>query len=127
MLASKSSKSWWAVSASLVVLLLYLAYTHHDNIRESGLLHFRPLTSHSSDDFVSLSLASHVVQPLELSAISNLCQNRKSRNDLIIKCAPGTGGIGNIRSYVLHCVRYAMESGASLVVPRYVRDWSSQF
>jgi len=76
----------------------------------------------SRPDFVNLALTSHVTNPYSQSAISSLCNSRPPRDDIAIRCAPGTGGVGNIRSYVLHCVRFAMESGAAyLVIPQFQR------
>ncbi|KAK7748165.1 hypothetical protein SLS53_001420 [Cytospora paraplurivora] len=39
---------------------------------------------------------------------------------LIFTCNESYGGIGNIRNSVLHCIRYAIQAGASLVLPRIV-------
>lgn len=73
------------------------------------------------DEFVRLALNRQVNDPFNISAISNLCRSRPARSDIIIKCQPGNGGVGNIRSYMLHCTRFAMEVGASIILPNFQR------
>lgn len=127
MLAAASSKSSRiAIGIVLSVIPLYLILHHiRQRTDHAGLFtDSQPLPKASS--FVDIALTSHVTNPYHKSAISNLCTARQLRDDIAIRCAPGTGGIGNIRSYVLHCVRFAMESGATyLVVPQFHRRSST--
>ena len=59
-------------------------------------------------EFTRSALAHQVSDPFDISAISRLCCSRTPRDDVIVSCTPGTGGVGNIRSYMLHCMRFAM-------------------
>lgn len=109
---------------SLTPLYLSLHWIRQRSDHTGLFIDPQPLSKTPS--FVDLALTSHVTNPYEQSAISALCKTRPPRDDIAIKCAPGTGGIGNIRSYVLHCVRFAVETGAtSLVIPHFHRRSST--
>lgn len=59
-------------------------------------------------------------QPLGQEAINAVCNQTAWNESLVFTCNESYGGIGNIRNSVLHCVRYAIQAGASLVLPRIV-------
>ncbi|OAA66791.1 GDP-fucose protein O-fucosyltransferase [Niveomyces insectorum RCEF 264] len=50
--------------------------------------------------------------------LSRVCREASWMPGVVFKCDNNSGGIGNIRSFVLTCVRYAIEAGATgLVLP----------
>lgn len=116
-------------------LILYLAtnyqqiyhfaanYQHHLNFvaHSSSSFSYSSSSVKDRDTFIEQWLSTQVSDPFNISAISNLCQTRKPNPDIIVRCAPGTGGVGNIRSYILHCVRFAIETGGSIIIPRFHR------
>jgi hypothetical protein len=62
---------------------------------------------------------------LESESIKSVCDETHWNKSVVFTCDESVGGIGNIRSSVLHCVRYAIAAGASLVIPSIVlRDAS---
>ncbi|GAB7366550.1 hypothetical protein MBLNU230_g8537t1 [Neophaeotheca triangularis] len=110
----------------LVILTLsplYYLATHPTHINTALSALHRPSNYPAPDktDFITRALATQVSDPFNITAIRDLCAARPARTDIVVKCAPGTGGVGNIRSYMLHCTRFAMEAGASIVVPHFHR------
>nr|XP_036585191.1 alternative oxidase [Colletotrichum truncatum]KAF6795088.1 alternative oxidase [Colletotrichum truncatum] len=53
-------------------------------------------------------------------AISNLCATRKWTPGLIMSCDSAHAGLGVVRNACLHCIRFAIEAGAELVLPEIV-------
>lgn len=53
-------------------------------------------------------------------AIHAVCSRTSWNESLVFTCNESYGGVGNIRNSILHCVRYAVQAGASLVLPRIV-------
>lgn len=110
------------VAGILTLAILYtISYRYRSTLNSHNLvpsfLHSKP----SQHDFVARALEHEVSDPFNIAAISNLCRNRPPRDDVIVRCNPGTGGVGNIRSYMLHCTRFAMEVGASMLLPQFHR------
>jgi hypothetical protein len=62
---------------------------------------------------------------LESEFLKEVCYETHWNKSLIFTCDESVGGIGSIRSSVLHCVRYAIAAGASLVLPSIVLRNSS--
>ncbi|ROW03660.1 hypothetical protein VMCG_05345 [Cytospora schulzeri] len=60
------------------------------------------------------------IPPLKSKAIKEVCRLTTWNENLVFTCNESYGGIGNIRNSVLHCIRYAIQAGASLVLPRIV-------
>ena len=51
--------------------------------------------------------------------LARVCQETKWTPGLVFVCDNNSGGIGNIRNYILTCVRYAIEAGATgLIMPQ---------
>lgn len=61
-----------------------------------------------------------LTQPLGGEAIKAVCGKTAWNEGLVFTCNESYGGVGNIRNSILHCVRYAIQAGASLVLPRIV-------
>ncbi|KAG9237866.1 putative platelet-activating factor acetylhydrolase [Amylocarpus encephaloides] len=54
--------------------------------------------------------------------LGRLCNETKWQPGLIFHCDNNSGGIGNIRNFILTCLRYAIEAGASgITVPQIQR------
>lgn len=54
--------------------------------------------------------------------LKRLCDESQWSPGLIFVCDNNSGGVGNIRNYILSCVRYAIEAGATqLIMPRIQR------
>lgn len=50
--------------------------------------------------------------------LGRVCREARQTSGLIFLCDNNSGGIGNIRNFILTCIRYAIEAGASgLVLP----------
>lgn len=112
--------------AAVFLSLIPLYYISFAISSSGGYRSYVPgLSSHSKEfpkqEFVAQALLHEVSDPFDISSLSNLCQNRQSRDDVIVTCAPGNGGVGNIRSYMLHCTRFALEAGASMLLPSFHR------
>jgi hypothetical protein len=54
--------------------------------------------------------------------LARVCKETQYQPGLIYVCDNNTGGIGNIRNFILTCVRYAIEAGATgLIMPQIQR------
>lgn len=51
------------------------------------------------------------------SALRKVCNDIQWMEGLYFDCSNNSGGIGNMRNFILTCIRYTMEGGASLVMP----------
>ncbi|KAI3393184.1 hypothetical protein diail_4640 [Diaporthe ilicicola] len=60
------------------------------------------------------------IKPLGEEAIKSVCGQTAWNDSLVFTCNESYGGVGNIRNSVLHCVRFAIQAGASLVLPRII-------
>jgi hypothetical protein len=58
------------------------------------------------------------VEPFRPEAIQSVCSQTKWTPGLVFTCDNSGGGIGNLRNSILNCVRYAIEAGGALVIPR---------
>jgi len=58
--------------------------------------------------------------PVDSDAIRNICSGTKWNPDLVFICDNSKGNIAHVRNGILTCVRYAIEAGANLVVPRII-------
>lgn len=57
---------------------------------------------------------------LKPEAIQSVCRDIEWTPGLYVTCNWSVGGIGNIRNSMLSCIRYAIEAGGALVMPRIV-------
>ncbi|EPE29609.1 hypothetical protein GLAREA_00769 [Glarea lozoyensis ATCC 20868] len=73
-------------------------------------------STHAIDSTVDL----FDVPVLESEALKEVCYETHWNKSLVFTCDESAGGIGSIRSSVLHCIRYAVAAGASLVLPSIV-------
>ncbi|KAJ0158756.1 hypothetical protein CTA2_10961 [Colletotrichum tanaceti] len=54
------------------------------------------------------------------AAIESLCAGKQWTPGLIMSCDAGPGGIGDVRNAHLHCLRFAIEAGAALILPEII-------
>ncbi|TVY82011.1 hypothetical protein LSUE1_G005528 [Lachnellula suecica] len=98
---------------SLVALLLW-------NLRSLYLTASYWETSHV--DISELSEISDLFdfEPADSEAIRKVCRDTDWNRDLVFTCERSGGGIANLRNSILNCVRYTIQAGAGLVIPRIV-------
>lgn len=70
-----------------------------------------------SDDFVGDWLDVHLVEPFNPSAIGAYCNTTEWRPNLVFNLANANGGIGNVRGNTLDFLFFAIEAGASIMLP----------
>jgi len=70
-----------------------------------------------STDFVRDWLDQHVVEPFNPSAIASYCNRTDWRPNLIFNLDNANGGIGNVRGNFLDFIFFAMDAGASIMLP----------
>lgn len=51
------------------------------------------------------------------SALKAKCDEVVWQEGLYFDCSNNSGGLGNMRSFILTCLRYAIEAGASIIMP----------
>ncbi|KAK2610482.1 hypothetical protein N8I77_003909 [Diaporthe amygdali] len=74
--------------------------------------------------FMSDLLENEVDGKFEGGELAQLCASRKWHPEdkgLVLTCAPMPGGVGEVKNGLLHCIRFAIEIGAQLVLPRITR------
>lgn len=59
----------------------------------------------------------HVIEPYSPSPLSKYCNKTEWRPNQVFNLANANGGIGNVRGNILDFVFYAIEAGASIVLP----------
>ena len=122
MAVSSSLKTRFSGAILTLILIDYIFFRYHSSSDHGLVANFTNYRKDPSlQQFVSQALQHQVSDPFNISTLSNLCQNRRPRDDVIVVCKPGTGGVGNIRSYILHCTRFAIEAGASMHLPDFYR------
>lgn len=55
--------------------------------------------------------------PFDGSALRKHCDTIEWRQGIYFDCSTNSGGIGNMRSFILTCIRYAIDGGVGLVMP----------
>ncbi|KAK4202237.1 hypothetical protein QBC40DRAFT_196617 [Triangularia verruculosa] len=73
------------------------------------------------DLFISDLMDNEVGGPLDGTSISELCASKTWMPGLMISCDPPSGGFGQVKDAHLNCIRFAIEAGAELVLPRIIR------
>lgn len=116
----------WLIAATLLWFWAAIFYEYPNLTPFDGATRIQTLTVPSTDS------ASHVSSPdispiqyLGQEAITAVCNRTAWNESLVFTCNESYGGVGNIRNSVLHCIRYAIQAGASLVLPRIVLRSSS--
>ena len=99
------------IAGTVVVLLplYYLSWQYHS-------VHMPP-SRPPSTDFVNDWRDVHLVEPFNPSAISAYCDTSTWRPNLVFNLANANGGIGNVRGNILDFIFFAIEAGASIMLP----------
>ncbi|KAK3329046.1 hypothetical protein B0H66DRAFT_11538 [Apodospora peruviana] len=71
--------------------------------------------------FISDFLEHEIDGNIDGTGIAELCASKRWTPGLILTCDPAPGGIGMVKNAHLNCIRFAIEMGAELVVPKIVR------
>jgi hypothetical protein len=58
--------------------------------------------------------------PLTSSAIKRICAETQFNHSVIFTCDNSAGNVAEVRNSILHCVRYAIAGGGSLVLPKII-------
>lgn len=70
-----------------------------------------------SADFIGDWLGVHLVEPFNPSAISAYCNSTEWRPNLVFNLDNANGGVGNVRGNILDFLFFALEAGASIMLP----------
>ncbi|KAK0670720.1 hypothetical protein QBC41DRAFT_317188 [Cercophora samala] len=73
------------------------------------------------DVFIADFLDYEVGGELDGSSISELCASKTWTPGLMLSCDPQSGGFGQVKDAHLNCIRFAIEAGAELVLPRIIK------
>lgn len=72
------------------------------------------LTAH---DFVREWLDVHVIEPYNPSPLATYCNRTEWHPNLVFNLANANGGVGNVRGNILDFLFFAIEAGASIILP----------
>ncbi|KAL3423530.1 hypothetical protein PVAG01_05277 [Phlyctema vagabunda] len=107
--------------------IYFIAIYHPEYIQ---LIRSRPSSGAKSYDVMDMSVvwtehmwteAAHSVQvdgDFDVMPLKNHCAPIVPHHGLVFSCNRANGGIGNVRNQLLGCIKYAMEAGGGLVLPR---------
>jgi hypothetical protein len=106
-----------------LIPLYYLSYRFHPSygLINSNTHHSKPLQSYTTQKFSSLWLSTHLLEPFDPAPLRAFCANSTWRPHLIFNLADANGGVGNVRAEFLDFVFYAIEAGASIILPGMAR------
>lgn len=111
----------WLIAVTLLWFWAAIFYEYPNLIPFDGAARILTLTAPAGEPVrPATSPNSTSIQHLGLDAINEICNQTAWNESLVFTCNESYGGVGNIRNSVLHCVRYAIQAGASLVLPRIV-------
>ncbi|KAH7346260.1 hypothetical protein BKA65DRAFT_477475 [Rhexocercosporidium sp. MPI-PUGE-AT-0058] len=71
----------------------------------------------SKEDFITQAMSSAIQDDFDYGYIADMCDEQEWDDSIVFECQNLIGGIGNLRQEVLHCIRYAIDAGAGLVLP----------
>lgn len=101
-----------SAALSIFVLALIWTWAYYRPIGGMSSIRAKPSAAHNID--LSDPEAPFIGWPLE-----RVCNEAHWVSGLVYMCDNNSGGPGNIRNYILTCLRYAIESGATgLIMPR---------
>jgi hypothetical protein len=115
----------WHKSLLIITTLIplyYLSYRFHPTYGlTSSSAKLSIPQEYSSEDFRRLWLDTHLLEPFNPSPIQAFCKDSTWRPNLVFNLADANGGVGNIRAEFLDFLFYAIEAGASIVLPGMAR------
>ncbi|ROW11361.1 hypothetical protein VMCG_01255 [Cytospora schulzeri] len=110
----------------LIIVLLFLFAVHLLN-RPSYREKYTEILRSFKDEkrlFVDDFLENEIDGRFDGRELAKLCRSKKwhpENRAVILSCQPMPGGIGEVKNGHLHCIRFAIEIGAQLVLPRITR------
>lgn len=111
----------WLVAVTLVWFCAAIIYEYPNLIPFDGAARIKTLTAPPGESARPASSSDvFSAEVLGQEAINAVCDRTAWNESLVFTCNESYGGVGNIRNSILHCVRYAIQAGASLVLPRIV-------
>lgn len=107
------------LTAAFVFTLLPLYYGswQYRITHASQILRPHQHTSIWSEAFLDEWLETQVIEPFDPWPLQQFCNRSTWRPDLIFNLQDANGGIGNVRSNLLDFLLYAIEAGASIMMP----------
>jgi hypothetical protein len=69
-------------------------------------------------EWIEIASKTDVDGPFNITPIREHCSKRAPTPGLVFTCNKANGGIGNVRNQLLGCIRYAIEAGGGVVLPR---------
>jgi hypothetical protein len=102
-------------TAGLFVVLIPLYYVSW----QYNIAHVLPsrVVHPPSNDFVTDWLNVHLVEPFNPSAVGAYCNTTEWWPNLVFNLANANGGVGNVRGNILDFIFFAIEAGASIMLP----------
>lgn len=98
-----------AVGLSIFVLWL-LVRSHGSRDSQDGWI--------SQDEFVKISLEKEIyLKDYDGRGIRKVCREANWRDGIVVSCDMIAGGIGNLKTNLLACARYAIEAGGKAEPP----------
>jgi GDP-fucose protein O-fucosyltransferase len=98
------------LAAITFCVLLYCSIQYNRQLPFQDYLSSHSKTSQITDIFDYAPLDSHDVR--------TVCEEKTWTPGLVFTCDRSFGGVGNVRNTILNCVRWAMQAGGGLVIPR---------
>lgn len=108
----------WLIAVTLLWFWAAIFYEYPNLIPFDGAARIQKLTTLGDEPIRPATSPNPIaIQHLGQEAVNTVCNQTAWNDSLVFTCNESYGGIGNIRNSVLHCVRYAIQAGASLVLP----------
>ncbi|KAH6714165.1 hypothetical protein BKA61DRAFT_674777 [Leptodontidium sp. MPI-SDFR-AT-0119] len=117
-----SKPRFLAVGVVLVSLWIFVGSMRMENF-ESGLDEHAEwkedtrIERWSKEEFISQAMSSAIQDDFDYGYIAQMCEEQQWDDSIVFECQNLIGGIGNLRQEILHCIRYAIDAGAGLVLP----------
>jgi len=100
------------ISLTILIPLYYVSWQYHTAHAPSS-----RATRPPSTDFVADWLDVHLVEGFNPSAVEAYCNTTEWRPNLVFNLENANGGYGNIRGNMLDFLFFAIEAGASIMLP----------
>ncbi|KAL2069416.1 hypothetical protein VTL71DRAFT_14095 [Oculimacula yallundae] len=71
----------------------------------------------SEEEFITQAMSSAIEDDFDHGYIADMCAAQEWDDTVVFECQNLIGGIGNLRQEILHCIRYAIDAGAGLILP----------
>ncbi|KAK3996793.1 hypothetical protein QBC44DRAFT_316578 [Cladorrhinum sp. PSN332] len=105
----------------LPIILVIWVLVYMTSSREAYTTIVKTHFKSEKDKFISDFLDNDVGGDFDGSGIAQVCAQKTWTPGLILSCVPVDGGFEKVKNAHLSCIRFAMEMGAELVLPRIVK------